>query len=100
MLRSAHLGMMLFASSASAGHKFAICAVSNCVNSGSLRKILKIKTKQVRCEHNTYLTDKCRAKNTAAGKEMERERERESPILSDSRCRIGGVELCKSLDVF
>jgi hypothetical protein len=32
--------MMLFASSASAGHRFAICAVSNCVSSGSLRKIL------------------------------------------------------------
>jgi len=33
------LGIILFASSASAGHRFAICAVSNCVNSGSLRKI-------------------------------------------------------------
>ena len=34
------LGMMLFASSASAGHRFAICAVSNCVKAGSLRSVL------------------------------------------------------------
>jgi hypothetical protein len=49
-----HLGMMLFASSASAGHKFAICAVSNWVNSGSLRKILK--NTEWRDVSNTHLS--------------------------------------------
>ena len=34
---------MLFASSASAGHRFAICAVSNCVKAGSLRSVLDVK---------------------------------------------------------
>ena len=39
--QSTHLGMTLLASSASAGHRFAIWAVSNCVNAGSLRRVLE-----------------------------------------------------------
>ena len=41
-----HLGTILFPSSDVAGHRFAICAVSNCVNAGSLRRVLKGKYNQ------------------------------------------------------
>ena len=40
------LGTILFPSSDVAGHRFAICAVSNCVNAGSLRRVLKSKYDQ------------------------------------------------------
>lgn len=36
-----HLGMMLLASSGSAGQRLASCAVSNCVKAGSLRRVLE-----------------------------------------------------------
>lgn len=42
--RGMYLGMTLFASSAVAGHRFAICAVSNCVKAGSRRSVLFVST--------------------------------------------------------
>lgn len=84
---TAYLGMMLFASSASAGHRFAICAVSNCVSSGSLRKIL-----MRRHEHSAqHIRLQCQWPAEMVMMEA---------LLSDSRRRIGGVELCESLDIF
>lgn len=43
--QSTYLGIMFRASSTSAGHKFAICAVSNWVRFGSRRRVLFGKSK-------------------------------------------------------
>ena len=59
-----HLGIMLFASSESTGHKFAICAVSNCVKAGSLRRVLV---------HHTH-------KSTRKGKERKGRRSNVSKV--------------------
>lgn len=73
-----HLGMILLDSSASAGHKFAICAVSNCVSAGSLLRIL-----------NSILDFHC------AWSSVYKEDE-----LSNSTGGIGRVEFGKRFDIF
>ena len=67
---------MLLASSASAGQRLAICAVSNCVRASSLRSVL--------CE-----TEMKRVEDTGV-----------MHVLSDCRGRIGRVELREGLHVF
>ena len=77
-----YLGIMLFASSASAGQRFAICAVSNCVRFGSRRRVLdRIKKKVI--DENYRKAANCELVG----------------LLSHSTRRVRGIEFGKSLHV-
>lgn len=72
-----YLGMTLLASSAVAGHKLAICAVSNCVSPGSRRRVLRARPMSAPRQRPTSLHD----------------------LLSHGTRRVGRAKLCKRLDI-